>query len=313
MSKKFVIIYDSSLDLTKETRQKYEIEDPFLGTIVFPDKKEALCDLNWENTTPSVFYKMMTNKNNVFKTSLPNPQMVQDRLLEYVKNGYDVLIIALSSHMSGTFSALCISAKDVMESYPNSKILVLDSKRYSIGGGILAVLASKLRNEGKTIEETYGLIENYRDSLHQIGILDDLFFLYRSGRIKKVAAVMGSFIGIKPMADFSNETGGPCVLGKARGYQNAWKIIAKYIPMIKEGNEPLVFGVCDSNRKPQSDEIIKIINKLYPNAEIIYTPVGQSCGVNVGPGLAAVFFLGKKISKNCQVEKEAFSKILENK
>lgn len=310
MANKFVIIYDSSLDLTAEIRKKYDIEDPFLGTIVFPDKSEALCDLNWEKTTPAVFYKKMSNKNNVFKTSLPNPTTIQNRLLEYVNNGYDVLAISLSSHMSGTFSALSVAAKEVMANNPNSKILILDSKRYSAGGGLLAVFASKLRAEGKTINETFSILENYRDSLHQIGILDDLFFLYRSGRIKKIAAVMGSFIGIKPMADFSNEIGGPCVLGKARGYKNAWKIVEKYIPAVRSGNEPEVFAVCDSDRKPQSDEIIKIIKKLYPNAEIIYTPVGQSCGVNVGPGLAVAFFLGKKVSKDCQAEKEIFANIL---
>ncbi|HPS18849.1 MAG TPA: DegV family protein, partial [Bacilli bacterium] len=200
-NKPFSIIADSSLDLTKGDRDKYGIEYPILGSIVYPDKTSYDADVEWKRISPSEFYKQLSNKKNNFKTSLPNPFTIASRVEEEFKQGRDIIAITLSSGMSGTYHAFINAKEELREKYPDRKMLIVDSQRYSIAVGLLAVYASKLRREGKTVDQTFEWLQEQKMSLHQIGILDDLFFLYRSGRINRMAAVAGSMIGIKPMAD----------------------------------------------------------------------------------------------------------------
>lgn len=307
----FVIIADSSLDLCKQDREKYQIESPILGKVIFPDGEAKDADVDWANIKADDFYTMLANKNNRFKTSLPNPYDITSRIDAYFANGQDVLAITLSSGMSGTYRSFQHAYEELKEKYPDRRMLIVDSKRYSAGVALLAVYASNIRSEGKSIDETFAWLENAKIGLHQMGILDDLYFLYRSGRIKKIAAVMGTLVGIKPMADFSNETGMPCVLGKSRGYRKSYKIIEKYVEATIGDPKDKIFAIVDSGRSEQAEEIRKIIVEKYHPATIISCRMGQSCAVNTGPGLAAVFYLGNPMSENCVDEAKIFQSILE--
>ncbi|MCB9498029.1 MAG: DegV family protein [Erysipelotrichaceae bacterium] len=309
-NKKFVILSDSALDLTKKDREKYDIEFPLLGTVVYPDGSVRDADVDWVNIKPEEFYRLLSNKKNTFKTSFPNPYIVALAVEKYFQQGLDVLAVTLSGGMSGAYHAFISAAEELKEKYPDRKLLVVDSQRYSIAVGLLAVYASQLRAEGKTIDETYQWLQKEKMGLHQMGILDDLFFLYRSGRIKKIAAVAGSMIGIKPMADFSNETGRPCVLGKGRGYQKSYKLIEQYVDATIGDPQGKIFAVVNSNRPEQAERIKKIIEEKYHPAIILTNSMGEICSVNAGPGLAAVFYLGKPISKDCVEEQKLFQELL---
>ena len=159
-----------------------------------------------------------------------------------------------------------------------------------------------------SIEDNFNFLEKRKPCLHQIGILDNLFFLHRSGRISKTKAVFGTMAGVKPMADFSNETGMPCVLSNARGYKAAYKWTEMYLNHYLDKNEekPLIV-IVHSIREEQMKEYEKIAQRVAPNAEIICCRMGQSNGVNVGPGLIAAFFFGEKpVSKDCEEERKTF-------
>lgn len=307
---KFVIVADSSLDLTKADREKFGIEFPILGGVVYPDKTSKKADVDWENIDPHTFYKMLSNKNNAFTTSYPNEYEITTVVEKYFQAGQDVLAVTLSGGMSGTYNCFVSSAESLKAKYPERKMLIVDSQRYSLAVGLLAVYGSKLRSEGKTIEQTFDWLETEKMGLHQMGILDDLFFLYRSGRIKKIAAVAGSMIGIKPMADFSNETGRPEVLGKGRGYHKAYKLIEEYVDATIGDPTGKIFAIVNSGRPEQGEHIRKMIEEKYHPETILVNTMGESCAVNTGPGLAAVFYLGNRISPNCVEERTLFTELL---
>ena len=225
---KYVILSDSCMDLSKEQRAEFNIEKPVPGSILYPDGTDHLADIDWEEISFEDFYHRLDKKEN-FKTGLPNQFGITERVEEYFKEGKDVLVVTLSSGMSGTYNSF-LSIKDEMEQkYPGRKLRIVDSKRYSGGISILCIMASLNRDKGMDIEENYNWLEEKKTHLHQIGILDNLFFLHRSGRISKAKAFFGTMAGVKPMADFSNETGMPCVLGNARGYKASYKVAEEFL------------------------------------------------------------------------------------
>ena len=308
---KYVILCDTCVDLYPEQRKQFEIEKPIAGAVVFPDGTEHKADSDWEEMTFEEFFHSMEKKA-VYKSAMPNPFEIKQRVEEYFKQGLDVLSVTLSGGMSGTYNSFLSAKAELEEQYPDRKFLVIDSRRYSGGIGLLAVTASENRAQGMSIEENYKWLEENKLGLHQMGILDDLSFLARSGRISRFKAFMGGMVGVKPMADFDNENGSPVVLGKSRGYKQAYKSIVEYIRRTIGDPQNKTILISQSIRANEAEELKKQIEAAFAgnNVRIIMCRVGQADGVNIGPGLLAAFYFGNKMSANCQDERKILEDIL---
>ena len=307
----FAIMTDAGGDFTREIIQKYGIEETPLSKVVWPDGSEKPADLYWETMKPNDYFALMQNKKNNFSSSIPAPQTILDRLTALAEAKRNVIVITISSTMSGGYSAFTIAAKEVMEKYPKIKIKVIDSLRYSGAINLIAVEASLCRSKGMNFDETVKYLDQFRLRVHECGFLDDLFFLARKGRIKKSLAFMGNMIGVKPMADLCNETGQSQVLGKARGYKQVMKIFPKYIQRTIGDYRNKVFVITYSAREPQALEMKKIVEETFNPEHLIFVPMGQSTGANVGPGLAAAFYAGDEpVSPNCVKEQAILEDLL---
>ena len=307
----FAIMTDAGGDFTREIIQKYGIEETPLSKVVWPDGSEKPADLYWETMNPNDYFALMQNKKNNFSSSIPAPQTILDRLTALAEAKRNIIVITISSTMSGGYSAFTIAAKEVMEKYPKIKIHVIDSLRYSGAINLIAVEASLCRKKGMSFDETVKYLDQFRLRVHECGFLDDLFFLARKGRIKKSLAFMGNMIGVKPMADLCNETGQSQVLGKARGYKQVMKIFPKYIQRTIGDYRNKVFVITYSAREPQALEMKKIIEETFNPEHLIFVPMGQSTGANVGPGLAAAFYAGDEpVSPNCVKEQAILEDLL---
>lgn len=312
--KKYVILTDNCVDLEPEQREQFGIEYPIPGYVTFPNGESKKADVDWQEMTFEEFFHSMEKKI-VYKSSMPNPFDIQNRVEEYFQKGIDVLAITLSSGMSGTYNCFLIAQKELKEKYPERTLCVVNSKRYSGGIALLAIYAAKNRDEGMSLEDNFAWLEEKRLGLHQMGILDDLQFLARSGRISKFKAFMGGMVGVKPMADFDNENGYPVVLAKSRGYKNAWKATIGYIRATIGDAKDKIFVISQSIRPTQAEELKNILAEEFKNDNVTIhmNRVGQSDGVNIGPGLVAVFYLGNPTSPNCAQERVILEQIIAGK
>lgn len=96
------------------------------------------------------------------KTSQSNAEITFETLEPYVKAGNDVLHIAFSSGMSGSFNSACIAATELMEKYPGRTVKVVDSLGGVGGEGLCVMDAVKLRDEGVSIEDAHKNLPNTR-------------------------------------------------------------------------------------------------------------------------------------------------------
>ena len=122
---------------------------------------------------------------------------------------------------------------------------------------------------------------------------------------------MGSLVGVKPLGDLCNETGQTQIIGKARGYKTVMKLFPDYIKNTIGEVKNKAFVVTYSLREEQALEMKKMIEEHFKPENLIFVPVGQSTGCNVGPGLAAAFYAGDEpVSPYCEKEKEILEKLL---
>lgn len=305
---RFAILCDCTCDLTEEIRKRFDI-DYIKGHIAFPDGKEHICSLKWDIISRDDFYASLLKKDAAYATSPANITEYAECFRSYAQKGIDVLSLSLSSGLSGTYSFALKGAEAVSVEYPNVKIICVDSLRYSTLCGLMAVCASEMRENGSTVEETAAWLESNKNRFHQMGWVDDLTFLARKGRITNSKAFFGKLVGVKPLGDI-DYNGLTTVLGKAKGEKAALEAIVRYIELTAEKPEEQLFFIAQSYRSRQAELLRELIAERIHPREIIMTEVFPGCGVSIGPGLMAAYYIGQPISVGLENEKKIMTELL---
>ena len=300
----YVILTDSSTDLTKDLRKRFGIDDYLPGNITFPDGHTEDSTLDWENISPQDFYTSMS-KDSMYTTGIKNIEVQEAFFEKYLKQGLDILSISLSHSLSNTFDSCRKAAQNLLEKYPERKIICVDSLRYSGGDGLLCSYAGEMKQEGKSLEEVAEWLENNKHRCHQTGTVDDLKFLAKMGRCSNVSAFMGSLINIKPIAEF-NRDGMNLIITKVTGYKKLFSAMIEYMKATIDPEPKRIF-VSHTFRKAQWLQLQELIRENFPSAEIIPTTVNMANGSSIGPGMVVAFYMGKEISEGLAEE----TKILE--
>lgn len=305
---KFVILADVTCDLGKELRAKYDVE--FVnGHFTTPDGKEHASYLEWTDTTPSQFYKELRAKPNDYTTAPPNVSEWYEVLEEYAKQGVGVLALTISAAISGTFDFLNQAVAKIKENYPEAQIRTIDTRRFSSAHGLLCVYASVLRSEGKSLDETADWVQSNLSRFHQAGWLDDLSFVAKKGRLTAAKAFFGSLMGLKPIGEF-DQNGLTTVIGKAKGEKQAYPVLLKYIEKTIEKPEEQIIFIATSDRMAQAEHYKELLEEKFHPKAIYINYVYPSCGINVGPGLMAAYYMGKPISEGLAEEKQLITELL---
>ncbi len=305
----YVIISDTSCDLVRPLRERFGIDDYLGGLVYMPDGKCIVSDLDWYIYDPKEFYESMKNKNVEYKTACAPAGDIFDVFEKHLKNGKDILCITLSSALSGTYQTCELVKNQLLEKYPERKIICVDSMRYSTALSMLVIEAALKRAEGLTLEENAEYIDSNKHRLHQCGTMDDLFFLCKTGRISNFKALFGTLVGINPIADF-NRKGLSEVLGKFKGKKAAFDAVIKYMKETIKNPEDQIIFVAHSNRPAPAQLLKEMIIKEFNPKEVIINHVGMSCGASIGPGLCAAFYWGEEISEDMVREKAIMNEIV---
>lgn len=286
--KNFIITTDTTSDLPADYVRKHQLGMMSL-TYTINDSTYT-----WENPLPvNEFYDYM-RAGSLPTTSQVNPEEAKV-LFESILTAQDtdILHIAFSSGLSGSYNSARIAAAELMEIYPNRRILVVDSLCASLGEGLLVHKAVTLREQGSSIEETAAWLEENKLHLAHMFTVDDLYHLYRGGRVSKTAAVVGSMINIKPILHVDNE-GHLVPLSKVRGRKKS--LIALVDAMEKQigfwsDKNDLIFishGDCIDDAQFVAD----LVQKRFGYNSFLINHVGPTIGAHTGPGVVALFFMG---------------------
>ena len=76
--------------------------------------------------------------------------------------GQDILYLAFSSGLSGTYQASCVTAGMLQEKFPGRRIACVDSKQASMGEGLFAYLVACKRLAGASFDEAWPMRRSWR-------------------------------------------------------------------------------------------------------------------------------------------------------
>jgi DegV family protein with EDD domain len=287
MMRDFVITVNSTVDMPKEWLEERNIKVVPLHYTMDGTTYEDMNGLS----AKEFFAKLREGKMSV--TSQVNPDEAREALEPLVKEGKDILHLAFTSVLSGTYNSMRLAAEELREDYPEAKIIVVDTLCACMGEGLLAHYAYEMKRAGKTIEETAQWIEDNKLRVgHQVTV-DDLHHLHRGGRVSKASAVVGSMVKIKPIL-IVNDEGKLVVEAKERGRKKSINTIVNMaIERMGEADKEIAF-VTHGDCLEEAEYLAELLKEKAGVKEVLINNIGTVIGSHTGPGVLAVFHMGNK-------------------
>ena len=214
----------------------------------------------------------------------------QQAFTPVLEAGQDILYLAFSSGLSGTYQSGCIAAEELKEKFPGRRIVCVDSLQASMGEGLFCYLVGKKRCQGADLDTAADYARQIAPQVCAWFTVDDLMFLKRGGRVSGAAAVAGTLLGIKPVLHVDEE-GHLIPKEKVRGRRASLDALVKHFEataLDKTGGTVFIsHGDC-------ADDARYVIDKLRALGvrEIEMGDIGPVIGAHSGPGTVALFWLG---------------------
>lgn len=283
----YVITTDNNADLPDEYYQDHEVGCTYLSYNIDGQAYTHETFLPVEE-----FYQKM-REGSMPTTAQVNPEQARELFEPILKQGKDILHIAFSSGLSGTYNSVKLAAEELLEEYPGRTIRVIDSLCASLGQGLLVHEAVLRREQGVSLEENAQWVEDHKKNIVHMFTVDDLFHLHRGGRVSKATAVVGSMLNLKPVLHVDDE-GKLVAIGKVRGRK---KSLLALVDGMKEkignyaDNCDTVF-ISHGDCEEEARFVEKKVKEIYDINTVIINHVGPVIGAHSGPGTMALFFLG---------------------
>lgn len=285
---KYIITTDDTTDLPEAYYSEHKLEVLHLSYVV----NDVVYDGVEQSLTNQEFYDAMRDGAMPF-TQQVNPESAKVLFESLVKEGYDIIHVAFTSGLSGTFNSTTIGAREVMEEYPEAKITVIDSLCASTGEGLLVHEACKRQSAGMGYEELVAWIETNKLRLVHDVVADDLFHLHRGGRVSKVSAILGTTLKIKPIIHVDEE-GKLIPYAKQRTKGAALKYIANNLNNNIEITDGLdTIAICHSDCLKEAEKLAEMIGENAKVSEIMISNIGPTIGSHTGLGTLALFYFSK--------------------
>ena len=278
------ILIDSASDISIEEAKKLGVSMIPL-TIKIGDKQYY----DGVDLLPKEFFEKLIEENELPKTSQITPFRFEEEFQRLTENGDKLLVITISSKLSGTYASAMIAASEF-----EGKVFVVDSLNACIGERLLCEYALKLIKMGLKIEEIVQELNEKKKKINLLAMVSTLEYLKKGGRISAVAAVTGELLSIKPVISIIN--GEVKVIGKAIGSKKGNNLLCKIVEKKGGIDFSMPYGIVWSGL---DDSVLKKYVRdsahlwAEHTGEIKSYIIGSTIGTHVGPGAIGVAFFEK--------------------
>lgn len=283
----FIITADSTVDMPKEYLTEKNIPIMALSYVL-----DGVTYEDDNGLTGKEFYDKI-REGAMPTTSQINPEQAKAVFESFLKEGKDVIHIAFTSGLSGSYNSARIAAEELSEEYPERKITVIDSLCAAMGEGMLLYKAVELKEQGKNFDEIVEWVENNKLHICHDVTVDDLFHLHRGGRVSKTSAIVGSMIKIKPIIHVNDE-GKLIVIGKERGRKKSLMTLVNRMEEKMKGYDNDVFMIVHGDAPEDAEFVKNEMIKRFGVTNIIVNCLGSVIGSHTGPGVIAIFYMGER-------------------
>lgn len=293
MEKLFAVSSDSTCDLYANEIKELNVH--FVPLVYTMDKGGNVTEHedNFKSYNEYVGYFNDLRAGGVAKTSMLNYAAHLEHFTKMAEAGVkNAIHFTISYALSPTVDNAKKAVEEVKQTHPDFNCLCVESHTTTIGQGMLVKIACDMRDKGKTLEETFEYVENYKHKIQHFIIADSLMYLRRGGRVGSAKAIVGTMLNIKPILTFTKE-GKLEKYKQASGMKTAIKtIVDEFAKYTLNKTYPKVIVVHTDN-VPMAELLAKSLEEKY-NVETEIRIMGPVIGAHVGPNSLAYGFLSEE-------------------
>ena len=287
--KNFQILVDSTADISLTLQKEYDID--YLHMSFFLKGKIYDASLDWTEIFPQSYYSMMRGGERSLTTQASLNE-ITSKFESILKRGDDILYIGCSSQLSGTINIARIVAGDYIDTYPKQHIVILDSLRSNYSQAMLAIKASKLKKEGKSLGETVRILFQERLKYQTYGLLESLEWIKKAGRVRKTYKVK-NILGYRFLV-YSDAEGNNALFDSIKARKSALNKLANIVlERLEKSDDAIYIEHADC-----LEDALTLQSFFQDNGiqnEIQISTLGPIVGATTGPDSITISFYGKKV------------------
>ena len=273
------IVVDSASDISeKEAKERNIVMVPMMITFGDEEFYDGITLL------PDKFYEKLAESKELPQTSLVNEFRWTEIFDEHTKNGDELVVITISSKLSGTYNAA------VQASSKFKNVYVIDSLNACAGERLVCEYAMQLAASGLSAKEIATLVDATKTKIKLYAMIGTLEYLKKGGRISAAVAFAGTLLSLKPI--ISVDGGEVKVVGKAMGAKNAKAAVNKLAAETAGVDTDKPFTVLYSGTDRSAAERFAAEKTVFGDNPPINN-LGGTIGTHIGPGALGVAFFEK--------------------
>ena len=285
MTEKVAIVADSIACLTRELVKKYKI-----SIAPLPISAGGKIYRDWVDITPSQAYELFLKDPDSFKAAGASPGSFLDAYRQASERANNILCITVSAGISGANDAAKKAKEHIRKEHPHLSIEVLDSQMATAAEGFIALAAAQAAEKGKSLDEVVKVAKEMREKAAWVVALDTIKHVYRTGRIPKFAAQVGSLLNIRPILTMSPATSGLIrFIGAARSREGGIRRMLK-IMRDRVGQSPVHVAVMHAYAPADAEKLKERVASEFNCAELWLTEFSPLMGYACGTGTLGLAF-----------------------
>ena len=218
-------------------------------------------------------------------SSQPEPGRIAQFLQWSAEHFESLIIITVSSKMSGTHVAIAQEAKRLQNQ--GKKITVLDSKLNSGAQGLIVKAAVEARARGLSHEEIVALVEERITKTKIYVCLNTLEFAAKGGRVPNSVGKIGNFLGMRPIMSIDAEGKGT-VFGAAFSQKGITQKILKLVENAAKSGGVDEYCIVHANNLALALEYKTKMREIIGKDPAYISEISSVVAIHSGPGSVAV-------------------------
>lgn len=277
------IIADSIACIPKEQVDAYHIKivpvNIFFNGRIYRD---------YIDLSSSKAYELLEKAPEFWKSSAASPEDYMEAYRELSKYARNILVVTISSELSAFYSSAQNAKAIFKEESPQTVIEVFDSETVAAAEGLIILAAARAAAKGEPFNEITAIARKVKERVKFIGLLETIRYVYRTGRMPKIASDIGSMLSIKPILTGANGriSFAAAARTKQSGVEKILRIMKKHIG----DSEPVHVAVMHADALEEARELEEKIAAKFNCTEIFITDFSPVMGYATGPGTLAVAY-----------------------
>ncbi len=221
-----------------------------------------------------------------FNTSSASPADCLQAFKKVSRTAPNVLCITVSNKLSTLYNAAIDARELARDELPGITIEVMDSGSATPSEGMIALAAARAAAEGKDLPEVIQSAEKVKASVGVIVLLDTIRHAYRSGRIPKIASMVGSALNIRPILTVSGAVKfNSMVRSRKQGIERILRMMRDRV-----GNRLVHVAVTHAYAPDEAEKLKERISAEFNCIEIWLSEFSPVMGYACGTGTVGVAF-----------------------